>query len=237
MLELQPDSVREQQDRHREEYMANRWDTVGGREQTRLFAKYFLDAVRLPPAKTLLDISCAKGDAMPEFHSRYPHLKLFGSDISERAIGDARNSYGSIAQFEIAPVESLSGFYDIIYCSNTLEHFGNNLEMARTMLAHCRILYILTPYRELAHGKPLHAQFSGYVADHVCTFDKHSFDALLGDATSIKSWVRYMPGAWGTGRVPLWRRVSAFVRRKPQRINARQIIYELQSRTSGAPDR
>jgi hypothetical protein len=229
MLEIQPDHVRTHQDRHREEYMANRWDTAGGREQTRLFAQYFLDSVRLPPAETLCDISCAKGDAIPEFHSRYPHLKLFGSDISERAISDARNTYGSIAQFEIAPAESLSGFYDIIYCSNTLEHFGNYLDIARALLAHCRFLYILTPYQELAQGKQLSAQFSGYVADHVVTFDEHSFDPILGDATSIKTWIRYMPGAWGMGRVPLWRRVSAFIRRKPQRANARQIIYELQS--------
>ena len=233
MIETQPDHVREEQDRLREEFMANQWDAAGGREQTRLFAKYFLDTVRLPAAETLLDISCAKGDAMPEFHARYPHLKLFGSDISERAISDARETHGGIARFETATVESLSGFYDIIYCSNTLEHFGNYHEIAREMLAHCRWLYVLTPYRELADGKPLSAKCSGYVADHVCTFDEHSFDALSGDILSIKTWVRYMPGAWGTGRVPLWRRLSAFVRRKPQRIDYRQIIYELQSRAMG----
>ena len=37
-----------------ESYMASDWDANSGRQQTRLFAKYFLDAVTLPAdAKTI----------------------------------------------------------------------------------------------------------------------------------------------------------------------------------------
>src|SRR5688572_8308010 len=102
-----------------EAYMANQSDVNSGREQTRLFAKYFLESVRLPPdAKTLLDVSCAKGDGMPEFRAHYPNLKLYGQDISELAIRDAQQSYGQIAEFHVAGFEDLQLHYDVIFCSN-----------------------------------------------------------------------------------------------------------------------
>ena len=222
----------------REDYMANRWDAAGGRQQTRLFAKYFLETVRLPEAsKTLLDVGCAKGDAIPEFHRRYPQLKLFASDISEVAIGDARSSYGHLAEIKIHGIDEVSGHYDIIYCSNTLEHFGNYLDVAADLLKHCKWLYILTPYQETSGGKPLVADGPGYVSRHVVTYRDDSFNPLIDreEALSVESKVFYAPIAWGKGPTPWWkkplRNFKAFLRRKPRpRQELRQIVYQVQSR-------
>jgi hypothetical protein len=195
-----------------EDYMANKWDANSGRLQTKLFAKYFLDTVTLPPdTTTLLDVSCAKGD-----------------DISEVAIADARQAYGQIAEFEVAGFEELSRHYDVIYCSNTLEHFVNYVECARQLLKHCNWLYILVPYLELHDGKWL-APRPG--EQHVATFDEHSFDQLVktGDARHIQFWIRYTPLAWGNGPVPFWRKVTAFLRRRPSPVEYRQIFYQIQS--------
>jgi trans-aconitate methyltransferase len=187
--------------------MTNNWDANEGRQQTRLFAKYFLETVQLPAeARTFLDVSCAKGDALPEVHARYPHLQLFAQDISEVAIEEARRSYGSIAHFEVAGFEDLARQYDIILCSNTLEHFENYLDVADRLLSHCRWLYILVPYMEMQDGKPMTRAMG---RQHVATFDEHSFDGLLtrGSASRINSWVTYTPGAWGPGPTKRWKKI------------------------------
>jgi cyclopropane fatty-acyl-phospholipid synthase-like methyltransferase len=208
-----------------EAYMAEQWDANSGRQQTRLFAKYFLDAVQLPKeAKTLLDVSCAKGDGMPEFHARYPNLKLVGQDISELAIQEAQKSYGEIAEFRVAGFEDISEDYDVIFCSNTLEHFENYLEIAEGLLKFCTWLYILVPYRELRRGTQM-------IDQHVATFDKRSFDTLLkrGAASGIRHWVRYTPGAWGSGPVT-WRQwLRALVKKRRAPIAHRQIFFEVRS--------
>jgi hypothetical protein len=211
-----------------EDYMAHEWDANSGRNQTRLFAKYFLEAVELPSgAKTLLDISCAKGDAMPEFHARYPSLELYGTDISSVAIEEARRSYGEIAQFDVAGFEDLSRRYDIIFCSNTLEHFENNLEIAEQLLGFCGVLYILVPYMQMRRGQRLRPEPGMH---HVATFDERSFDPLLKrSACEIRSWIRYTPGAWGNGPITNWQRVKAWVRFRPTPVAPRQIFYEVRS--------
>jgi trans-aconitate methyltransferase len=209
--------------------MTNNWDANDGRQQTRLFAKYFLDTVTLPrDAKTFLDVSCAKGDALPVIRARYKDLELFGQDFSEVAIEEARQSYGTLARFEVASIESVSREYDVIFCSNTLEHFENYLDIAQGLLEHCRWLYIMVPFMELRRWRRLSRE-SG--EQHVATFDEHSFQPLIerGAALRIQHWVRYTPGAWGTGPVSFFQQINAFLRLRPVPFNYRQIIYEVSS--------
>ena len=215
-----------------ESYMSSDWDANSGRQQTRLFAKYFLDTVTLPAdATTLLDISCAKGDALPEFHTSYPKLQLFGTDISEIAISEAKKAYGEIAEFTVAGFEDLNRHYDIIFCSNTFEHFENNVEIAEQVLKHCDWLYILVPYKETRDGKRL-TPTPG--EQHVCSFDKSSFNALIKSkaAAGIRYWVRHTPGAWGQGPVSPWRQLKAWLRGRDVPIIHRQIFYEVRSAQS-----
>ena len=81
-----------------ERYHQEVWLKNSGCEQTKLFAHYFLNTIRLPrDAKSLLDVGCAFGDALPEFRRRYSHLELFGCDISGYAIREARRNFGQIA--------------------------------------------------------------------------------------------------------------------------------------------
>ena len=69
-----------------EDYFRHGWEQNNGRSQTHLFARHFLKRVRLPPwARTLLDVGCGMGDAMPEFYARYPNLRLTGCDVSSNS--------------------------------------------------------------------------------------------------------------------------------------------------------
>jgi trans-aconitate methyltransferase len=212
-----------------ESYMKNNWDQNMGRRQTQLFAHYFLETVKLPDqARSLLDASCAMGDALPEIRRRYPGLQLFGHDVSEMAIREARKAHGQIATFRVAGFENLREHFDIIYCSNTLEHFERYLDIVDHLLGFCDWLYVQVPFKELRNGKAL-TVVPG--EQHVNTFYEDSFNGLInrGSASAIRHWVRFTPGAWGTGKVTLWRKFKAVVRGRPVPIEYRQIIYELRS--------
>jgi trans-aconitate methyltransferase len=210
-------------------YMKNNWDQNMGRRQTQLFADYFLETVVLPDeARTLLDVSCAMGDGLPEISRRYPRLQLFGHDVSETAIAEARKAHGQIATFRVAGFENLREHFDIVYCSNTLEHFEAYLDIADHLLGFCDWLYVQVPFEELRRGKPLKVEPG---EQHVNTFYEDSFNSLItrGSASAIRHWVRFTPGAWGTGKVTLWQKVKAIVRGRPVPLEYRQIIYEIRS--------
>ncbi len=212
-----------------ESYMKNNWNLNMGRRQTQLFAHYFLETVKLPDeARSLLDVSCAMGDALPEIHRRYPRLQLFGHDVSETAIAEARKAHGQIATFRVAGFEDLREHFDVIYCSNTLEHFERYLDIADHILGFCDWLYVQVPFNELRNGKPLEVEPG---EQHVNTFYEDSFSGLVtrGSASAIRHWVRFTPGAWGTGKVTLWRKFKAVVRGRPIPIEYSQITYELRS--------
>lgn len=210
-----------------ENYFKIDWEINNGREQTRLFAHFFLKTVSLSKeAKSLLDVGCALGDALPEIHIKYPKMQLFGCDVSSNAIEKAREKYGNIASFEVGGFNDIKGYYDIIYCSNTLEHFENYLEIACKLLNNCKWLYILVPYMELKDGKPLSVEPNQW---HVATFDKHSFDSLLetGDAASIRYWIKFTPGAWYNGRVSVFQKLKARLLRSPVPLEYSQIFFEI----------
>ncbi len=215
-------------------YMQEAWERNGGREQTRLFAHYFLQHVGLPTdAATLLDCSCAMGDAIPEFHRRYPSLTLTGIDVSPTAVEIARVRFGTIATFQTRSLLDIDAAFDLIYCSNTLEHFERYLDVASGLLGRCRrLLYVMVPYREMRHGKHL----TGASDDqHVVTFDRHSFDTLVrsGEARRIRSRVLHTPGAWGHGPYAWTTRLRGWLTRNPSLAPARQIIFEIERVRAG----
>jgi SAM-dependent methyltransferase len=172
------------------------FDLADGRKQTRFFAEAFHRHVKIPIRGefSVLDVGCALGDALPVWRLYYPRARLFGCDFSSIAILRARDDYGKIAEFFCASFEEIVGQYDVIYCSNVLEHFRDPAEIARTLLQHCSILYIMVPYRELLNGRPL-APGNDYY--HKTTFDLSSFSGfqLAGDC-SVSAKIIRAPGAW-----------------------------------------
>lgn len=173
------------------------FDRSDGRTQTRLFAEAFHRNVKVPIENdfSLLDAGCALGDALPVWRRHYPRARLSGCDFSPVAILRCKERYGDIAQFFCASFEEIEGEYDVIYCSNVLEHFGSYLEIAKIFLRRCRLLYVMVPYRELRNGKPL-APGNDYY--HKTTFELSSFDGLVaavGDC-SVTAKVIRAPGAW-----------------------------------------
>ena len=167
------------------------WDAAGGQGQTRSFAEFFHERITIPYLHfSMLDVGCALGDAMPIWHANYPYAELSGCDVSEVAIERCTHAYGNMASFFTAGIDNIDGFWDIIYCSNVLEHLDDPVSAARILLGHCSELYVMTPYREYILESAV---------EHKYSLSKHSFDALLntGHTISIESLTLRCPGPWG----------------------------------------
>ena len=119
------------------------------RNQTRLFAQYFLDSIEIPEGtSTLLDVGCAYGDALFEIERRFPDIHLMGMDIEAQHILGAKQIYPGFEfiQGDIFHLPNLS--WDVIYCSNVLEHFyrAKALKAAKILSNRCSTLFIMAPY-------------------------------------------------------------------------------------------
>ncbi len=210
------------------------WESNNGREQTRRFAECFVKYTKIPLDRfSLLDVGCALGDAMPVLRTTYPNARLYGCDVSRVAVDRCRKDYGEMAEFFRAGFEEISGTWDVIYCSNVLEHFEGYVEIASLLLAKCEILYIMTPYHELnKKGRPLDP---GTETHHKVTFYEDSFGDLHKRrliSSPIRTRIIRCPGAWSPS---LPKEISREIRRGIKMVFSRkylpprnrQIIYEI----------
>ncbi|MBN1918067.1 MAG: class I SAM-dependent methyltransferase [Verrucomicrobia bacterium] len=175
------------------------WESNRGRVQTRAFVKAFCTRSRLDrhAPSTILDASCALGDAMPVLRRHFPNATLFGNDFSDVAVRRSRERYGTLAEFSVRAMDDIDGTYDLVYSSATLEHFIDSEQLARTLLSHSQHLAVVVPYNEQRHGQDL--ECFPPESDHVRTFREHSFDFLLDERLARRveaSRPFRVPGAW-----------------------------------------
>ena len=175
------------------------WEGHGGRAQSKIFAEAFVS--RLTKNKndsfSLLDAGCALGDAIKVIASHYPNAQLTGLDFSEAAISQCKLEMPDIAEFIVGNLDDvMDKEYDIIFCSNTLEHFPDFEKKARNLALRCSILSIMVPYNELVDG---HHILPNENEHHQNTFLEDSFNYLIeeGIAVKISSEIFSCPGAWG----------------------------------------
>jgi SAM-dependent methyltransferase len=218
-----------------EEYFAvgGGWERNDGRSQTRIFAEHFTDRIQLNPSTvfSILDAGCSLGDALKHFANVYPRATLHGIDFSATAISRCKNEIGRGANVSVGDLEKISGHYDIIYCSNTLEHFPDYETKARHLAQHCNRLCVLVPYKQLEYdGKPLAPNPNQH---HQHTFLRDSFDFLVreGLACSIKTHIFSCPGAWGWTHshriVQEVKNVARVLLNRPWRLPPRQILFDI----------
>ena len=217
------------------DYFQSGWEINNGRTQTRLFAEAFAKYTCIDrlSCKSVLDSSCALGDAIPILGRIFPSAELFGSDFSEVAIDRCNAEYSNLSSFSVNSIENLEGDFDVIYSSATLEHFVDWQQKARILLKHCKMLCILVPFNEQQFGRDL---FPTPESDHVATFRQNSFDYLVeeGIAEGITNVsVFRVPGAWSwtiTDYViqPLKNLMRPLLGR-PQFWNKKMVLFEIKS--------
>jgi len=211
------------------------WETNQGTEQTRLFAEAFCKHTRiktLESGQSLLDSSCALGDALPVFKNHFPKARLFGCDFSGTAINRCKAKFSGMASFFQASMEEIPGMYDVIYSSATLEHFVDYGEKVRSLLQRCKYLCIVVPYDEKRFGNDLEYCHD---YDHVATFREHSFDFLLDERLAKKIHcpkVFPVPKAWSwtlTERIiQNAKNIIRLMIKKPILRDRQMILYEIE---------
>ncbi len=86
------------------------------------------------PFETVLDVGCGQGELLVELQSSFPHIKPYGIDISNSAIemASARVSQGQFWVLDTSK-EHLSEQFDLVVCSEVLEHIPDDRAVLRNL--------------------------------------------------------------------------------------------------------
>lgn len=134
------------------------WAELQGREQSRFFARLAVENLpgwfkRLAVSKklTFCDWGCAEGDGTDVLASFFGRDHLSGVDFSEKAVEKAQRNYGDLA-FKAEDWLTANGTatrYDVVFSSNTLEHFQRPYEVLARIAEYAdKFIVLLLPYRE-----------------------------------------------------------------------------------------
>jgi hypothetical protein len=141
--------------------------TVGidGRKQTELFAKMAY-GVLSPQLKeefenldnSFVDYGCALGEGVKNFLYEFQESrKCIGIDISEKAINICKDTWNTwdnncIPEYDYkfyTDISQVKDKIDLIFTSNTLEHFHNPEEQIKMLLNYTsKFLLVLVPYMQ-----------------------------------------------------------------------------------------
>ncbi|MCU1044131.1 class I SAM-dependent methyltransferase [Stenotrophomonas maltophilia] len=180
----------------------------------RLLPAWFVDDVK-HNGLGLCDWGCAMGDGTQVIKSELGLDQVAGLDFSASAIEQARRNYPQIAfATDDLLAEGVDLGYDVIFSSNTLEHFHEPWDAAAKLTAHAREYFVmLVPFQESLeerheehfysfHWHNLQRDFpNGFRLVHVGVIDvgllpdpQYSGKQLLAIYASESAAQRVMPG-------------------------------------------
>lgn len=132
------------------------WLDFAGDKQTVFFARLLCGLLPDELAKevmaneyTVCDMGCALGEGVPVYSSRLG-VDVEGMDFSDEAIKRAREAYPN-NKFWVGNLLDLSGVepYDVVICSNVMEHFANPWKIFKNLAAVAKkYIIVMVPYRE-----------------------------------------------------------------------------------------
>lgn len=164
-----------------ETYFSHHWEANRGSEQTRHFMSLIVNNLPIPEIgylynepRTILDWGCAFGEGSRLLLETFFRAQVTGLDHSATAIHEAALRHPD-CEFILADGREIERAFDVVVCSNCLEHFADPLAIMAQQVAGCRNLYIvLVPYQE----DPLHES-------HLTSFDERSFPQQIGDFSQL----------------------------------------------------
>jgi glycosyltransferase involved in cell wall biosynthesis len=139
---------------------AKDWDVCHGPAQSRFFSRvalqnlprWLLDQTRRQ-SLTICDWGCAQGDGTDVWASYVAARQLTGVDFSSVAVEQARFRYPAISfvcEDWLTQSDHVGPIFDLVFSSNTLEHFHEPYEVLDILSRRAQKGLILTlPYREL----------------------------------------------------------------------------------------
>lgn len=160
-----------------ERFGSGDWEKKEGREQSLFFYNV---AISLMPdwlkddinknSLSIIDLGCAEGEGVNLFGKEFKSSKVCGSDISAAALEKARKYYPDYSFIE-CDINNIPENFDVVFSSNTLEHFENPHEVIKNILPRCKKYFVmLIPFREFER-----------IDEHFYTFDYKSFCDVNGE--------------------------------------------------------
>jgi SAM-dependent methyltransferase len=155
---------------------------INGNYQTAHFISQVLANIdmrhyeKLDSAKRLLDYGCAMGQAAKILGALFPKLKILCYDKSDYAMEKIKEN--SLEVISSMP-KKLRDEFDVIYCSNTIEHF-DNLNLCEFEAKEMTIF--LVPYDQNLQGWPGEPvpEKGNTPGGHTKVFSRKDFPKQLG---------------------------------------------------------
>lgn len=214
------------------EYWSHRfggdWEAQGGREQSRFFAQLAIDAMPswlLAAIRSrrvsLCDWGCALGDGT-DLLAQVLDVPVTGVDFAAEAVEAARTRY---ARPSFLQADFLSGegeeTYDILFSSNTLEHFSHPWKILDALAPKARsALILLLPYREYARIDEHEASFESRNIPAVVAGRFHLAHSRVVDARN------YTPTLWGSEQILLVYATGEFLESLALRLADLEVGHE-----------
>ncbi len=164
-----------------ERFSTGDWEEKKGRQQSLFF--YNLAVENFPMwlnedikknKLSICDLGCAEGEGVQLLGETFPDSKITGSDISEAALERARQHYPT-HNFVREDVNNFKSEYDIIFTSNTLEHFENADKIMEKLIVKSKKYFVLLlPFKEYDR-----------IDEHFFTFDYGKFPIFLEDYSMV----------------------------------------------------
>jgi len=149
-------------------------------------AKKYLETV---DARQILDVGCNSGTFTKQVYNVFPESRIYGIDISQKAISYAKQKYKNIS-FNVAWAEKLpfkNKSFDLITCFEVLEHVDNPekiiKEMSRVLKKRGNMIIIVPTenllFRIIWASWTMLGPGSVWKHTHVQKFTKGKMDSLL----------------------------------------------------------
>ena len=156
------------------------WESFQGPMQSRFFARLVIE--KLPNwlmsqlrrnSLTLCDWGCAQGDGTDVWANYMASERITGVDFSSVAIEQAAQRYPTIKFINEDWLNTSSdnrSFFDVVFSSNTLEHFHRPYDVLENICGHAtKALVLAIPYRELDRHQ-----------EHFYTFLPENIPSVIG---------------------------------------------------------
>lgn len=160
----------------------NNWENNAGKLQTlyfcdianKLFPEWIIN--KLLEGVSFVDVGCAEGESVDFLSRKYPNSTFTGVDFSVEAIEKAKAQYPN-EKFFNSDIREMIQKFDIVFSSNTLEHFHEPFSILNNLFR-CAEQYVilLLPFQERDR-----------FAEHFYTFEYEDFNIDAGNFTLVYS--------------------------------------------------
>ncbi len=172
------------------------WDSFEGPAQSRFFSqiaiehlpKWFIEQIKRNNL-TFADWGCAQGDGSDVWASYIDSSQITGIDFSLAAIEKATRRYPAIRflneDWLSKSLISNEIVYDIIFSSNTLEHFHKPYEVLTSILKRARKAVVLAlPYKEIDR---IDEHFFSFLPENIPLMLKNNFRLVVSRVIDCKT--------------------------------------------------